>query len=336
MKQHITQNQTLINSFQLKEPSYLAVFINGVFMPQLSTPPKQLASCLRTYTLLLESCDGISLRFLLPRNQILSQPLHLLFITTENITAKKLKFFITINSEANSSATIIEEHVSCATKKVLHNIKTTITAAKNTKINYTKLFHSIARSSSAYTSNTIITQRPTSNVVINYGIKESAAVNENLKVTLQEKTISKVLGWCEVGENQNITVTSLIEHRGNAATSEELFKYILRDNSKGSFTGNILVPEKVTQSSAKLYNKNLLLSPAAKMHTAPILEIYADDVAAHHGAATGQLDEAALFYLQTRGLKLKAAREILTHAFIAEVTAQFPEVLQDKISQLID
>ena len=71
------------------------------------------------------------------------------------------------------------------------------------------------------------------------------------------------------------------------------------------------------------------------MYTAPALEIYADDVAAHHGAATGQLDEAALFYLQTRGLKLKDAREILTHAFIAEVTKQFPAALQDKISRLI-
>lgn len=329
--------QKIIAPLKLKEPSYFLLFIDGSFISQLSTPHADLPSCLRNFTFFIDAVIGevekTSFRFVLPRNKILLHPLHLLFITTANLTAKNYEFRILIDTEANSEACIIEEHVNYTTKKCFSNVTTEIIAAKNSKINYTKLFHSLAaRTTTSYTGNTKITQRQASNVTINYGIKNNFVVKENLQVILHEKATSKILGWCDTGKNQNITVATVIEHQGNQAVSEELFKYILRDNGKGAFTGNILVPEKVKQSTAKLYNKNLLLNRSAEMYTAPALEIYADDVAAHHGAATGQLDEAALFYLQTRGLKLKTAREILTHAFIAEVTEQFPALLQDKIN----
>lgn len=314
----------IIAPLKLKAPSYFLLFIDGKFVARLSTPRADLPIFLRNFTL------GKKLGLKLPKNKILTQPIHLLFITAKT-SAHNL--YNLINTGENSEACIIEEHVNCAIKKCSANITTEIIAAKNAKINYTKLFHSIvARAAINYVSNTKITARQASNVTINYGIKNNFVVKENLQVILHEKATSKILGWCDTGKNQNITVATAIEHQGNQTVSEELFKYILRDNGKGAFTGKILVPAKVKQSTAKLYNKNLLLNRSAEMYTAPALEIYADDVAAHHGAATGQLDEAALFYLQTRGLKLKTAREILTHAFIAEVTEQFPALLQDKIN----
>lgn len=319
--------QKIIASLKLKAPSYFLLFIDGKFVARLSTPRIDLPIFLRNFTLNKKP----SLK--LPKNKILTQPIHLLFITTKT-SAHSL--YNRIHTGENSEAVILEEHVGYAIKKCATNINTEIIAAKNTKINYTKLFHSLAaHPATAYTSNTKIIQRQSSKVAINYGIKNNFVVKESLQVILHEKAASKILGWCAAGKNQSITVATAIEHRENQALSEELFKYILRDNGQGSFTGNILVPEKVKQSRAKLYNKNLLLNRAAAMYTAPVLEIYADDVAAHHGAATGQLDEAALFYLQTRGLPLKAARKILTHAFVAEVTEQFPALLQGKISQLI-
>mgnify|MGYP002851977610 CR=1 FL=1 len=67
-------------------------------------------------------------------------------------------------------------------------------------------------------------------------------------------------------------------------------------------------------------NKTLLLSQGAKVDTKPQLEIYADDVKCSHGAAIGQLDHEALFYLQTRGLDQKRARDLLTYGFVSEVT----------------
>lgn len=323
----LNKYQKIVAALKLKAPSYFLLFIDGKFVAHLSTPHADLPIFLRNFTL------SKKLGLKLPKNKILTQPIHLLFITTKTATRG---VYNRINASENSEAVILEEHAGYALKKCATHLNTEIIAAKNAKINYTKLFHNLAAHPvTAYTSNTKITQRQSSNVTINYGIKNNFSATENLQVTLHEKASSKILGWCDVRKNHSAAVATLIEHQGNQAISEELFKYILRDNTKGSFTGNILVPKKVQQSSAKLYNKNLLLSRAAEMYTAPALEIYADDVAAHHGAATGQLDETALFYLQTRSLKPKAAREILIHAFIAEVTAQFPALLQDKISKLI-
>jgi len=327
MSSHLTNNKLvpIINTLQLKEPNYRLIFINGKFAAHLSTPRAQLPAFLR------HRLNAKKFLLKLPPHKIISSPIHLLFITTKK---SPTNLVIAITAASQNAALIIEEHVT-ATKKCSSNITTQIIAAKNSQINYTKLFHNlVSQPEATYSSQTTITQHPTSNVSINYGIKGQSKIAETLHLTLQEKTRSKVSGWCDVGKNQNVTFNSNITHQGNAANSEELVKFIVRDNGRGSFSGNILVPQDVKQSSAKLSNKNLLLSPKAQIHTAPTLEIYADDVMAQHGSATGQLDKEALFYLQTRGLKLKDARAFLTQAFIAEVTAQFPAILQDKIGHL--
>ena len=47
--------------------------------------------------------------------------------------------------------------------------------------------------------------------------------------------------------------------------------------------------------------------------------IFADDVKCSHGATTGQLDEEAVFYLQSRGIGREDARAMLTLAFAQEI-----------------
>ena len=66
-------------------------------------------------------------------------------------------------------------------------------------------------------------------------------------------------------------------------------------------------------------NANLLLSRTAKVNTLPQLEIYADDVKCTHGATIGQLQEDALYYLQTRGIHPRQGHAMLTFAFANEV-----------------
>ena len=73
------------------------------------------------------------------------------------------------------------------------------------------------------------------------------------------------------------------------------------------------------KTDASQTNKNLLLSASAQVYTRPRLEIFADDVKCAHGAAVGQLDEDALYYLRTRGIAQQAARDLLTYAFAAEM-----------------
>ena len=72
------------------------------------------------------------------------------------------------------------------------------------------------------------------------------------------------------------------------------------------------------------------------MNTKPQLEIFADDVRCSHGCTIGQLDEDALFYLQSRGIPKKEATALLMYAFANNVleSVRIPE-LKTRINSLI-
>ena len=111
-----------------------------------------------------------------------------------------------------------------------------------------------------------------------------------------------------------------IAHHARHAESESLCRCVLGAESHGSFAGRILIPPDGQGADARLRNDNLLLDESARMETRPELEVYADEVQCAHGAATGALDEAALFYLRTRGLPPDQARALLVRAFAASIS----------------
>ena len=110
-----------------------------------------------------------------------------------------------------------------------------------------------------------------------------------------------------------------IDHATPHCTSHELYKGILDGKARAVFNGRIIVREDAQKTDAKQTNRALLLSDEAQINSNPQLEIFADDVKCTHGAAIGQLDEEALFYLRARGLTLKDARDMLIHAYAGEV-----------------
>ena len=120
------------------------------------------------------------------------------------------------------------------------------------------------------------------------------------------------------GERLMDTHTSL-DHAMPHCTSHEIYKGILAGKGKGVFNGRIIVQLDAQKTDAKQTNRALLLSDDATINSNPQLEIFADDVKCTHGAAVGQLDEEALFYLQARGLNRAEARDMLLHAFAGEV-----------------
>ena len=122
------------------------------------------------------------------------------------------------------------------------------------------------------------------------------------------------------GERLMDTHTSL-DHAMPHGTSHEVYKGILTGKSKAVFNGRIIVQLDAQKTDAKQTNRALLLSDEATINSNPQLEIFADDVKCTHGAAVGQLDEEAMFYLQARGLTRAAARDMLLHAFAGEVIA---------------
>jgi len=114
------------------------------------------------------------------------------------------------------------------------------------------------------------------------------------------------------------THTSL-DHAMPHSTSHEIYKGILAGKAKAVFNGRIIVRIDAQKTDAKQTNRALLLSDDATINSNPQLEIFADDVKCTHGAAVGQLDEEAMFYLQARGLTRAEARDMLLHAFAGEV-----------------
>ncbi len=125
------------------------------------------------------------------------------------------------------------------------------------------------------------------------------------------------------GERLTDTHTRL-DHAVPRATSRELYKGILDGRARGVFHGRILVRKDAQKTNAHQSNKNLLLSRDALVQSTPQLEILADDVKCKHGATTGQLEEASLFYLRSRGLDEAAARSLLTYAFASDVAQRLP------------
>lgn len=118
---------------------------------------------------------------------------------------------------------------------------------------------------------------------------------------------------------EKVTTETHVLHAVGGGRSNQLVKFVLDDNSRGRFIGDLKIAQDAQQTEAHQTNRNLLLSDTAEMRTQPQLEIYADDVKATHGASTGQLDESALFYMQQRGIDPKKARQLLVNAFMKEV-----------------
>jgi Fe-S cluster assembly protein SufD len=101
--------------------------------------------------------------------------------------------------------------------------------------------------------------------------------------------------------------------------SHEVYKGILGGKARAVFNGKIIVRQDAQKTDAKQTNRALLLSDEATINTKPQLEIFADDVKCTHGAAIGQLDDDAIFYLRARGLTYADARDMLIHAFAGEI-----------------
>jgi Fe-S cluster assembly protein SufD len=110
-----------------------------------------------------------------------------------------------------------------------------------------------------------------------------------------------------------------VDHKKPNSFSNELYKGIMDGNSKGVFNGKIFVRPHAQKTNEFQSNRNIIISDTATVNTKPQLEIWADDVKCSHGCTSGQLDEEAMFYLQSRGIGEATAKAMLLYAFAAEV-----------------
>jgi Fe-S cluster assembly protein SufD len=142
----------------------------------------------------------------------------------------------------------------------------------------------------------------------------------NIEVRLEsEGAECRVDGLYAVGTGQHADTHSLIDHLKPHCTSRQNYKGILDGKSRAVFNGRVFVHAGAHGTDAEQSNKNLLLSPDARVDTKPQLEIFNDDVKCSHGATVGQLEEEELFYLLSRGLHADLARNLLTYGFAEEI-----------------
>ena len=113
--------------------------------------------------------------------------------------------------------------------------------------------------------------------------------------------------------------TTRITHLAPGGTTRQVVKGLVKDRATGVFQGKITVARGADGTDAEMEHHALILNDGARVRAKPELEIYADDVACSHGNTIGALDEAALFFCQSRGMDLITARALLTKAFIAPV-----------------
>ena len=147
--------------------------------------------------------------------------------------------------------------------------------------------------------------------------------------------------WCNgcviADKEQRVDNNTLIDHRVGCCDSHELYKYVLDDKAVGAFAGLVLVRKDAQKTTSQETNQNLCMTRTAHMYTQPMLEIYADDVKCAHGSTVGQLNDAALFYMQQRGIDQHEAKLLLEFAFVGEVIDQIKlEPLRERLHHLVE
>lgn len=144
-------------------------------------------------------------------------------------------------------------------------------------------------------------------------------------------------GLTVIGGNQHVDNSTLLDHAKPHCESRELYKGIYSGESKGVFTGTIIVREDAQKTNAFQQNQSVLLSPKAEINSRPQLKIWADDVKCTHGATVGQLDKDALFYMLSRGISKGDAQVLLVKAFAGEVLAALPSgIVREAVESIVD
>ncbi|MCH8147480.1 MAG: Fe-S cluster assembly protein SufD [Planctomycetes bacterium] len=331
--------------FTLREPgAHRIVFVNGRFVPALSAAGSLpggvilggLCDAAREHRLIVEAHLGqyatienhafsaLNTAMLedgafvyVPKGTVVDAPIHLLFLSVADAAPWVAHPRNLIVTETSSQATIVETYAALDGGVQFTNAVTEIVAGENTVIDHyrvgcesTEAFHVGAlhlhlRRSSTLTSHSII-----------FG---GALVRNDIHANLAEEDCECTLnGLYMIEGTQHVDNHLVIDHAKPHCRSWEYFKGILDGKSRGVFSGRINVHENAQKTDAKQTNMSLLLSDHAQVQSKPQLEIFADDVKCTHGATIGQLDDEAVFYLRSRGIKREDARSLLTFAFAGE------------------
>lgn len=187
-------------------------------------------------------------------------------------------------------------------------------------------------------SNLYIDQQADSRLNHNVITLHNGVTRNRVDLSLSGEGAECVLNGCVIADKeQHVDNNTVIDHKVEHCTSSQLYKYVLDEKAKGAFAGRVLVRHGAQKTSSEMRNQNICATREARMFTQPMLEIYADDVKCSHGSTVGQLNDAAMFYMQQRGISQKEAKLLLEFAFVNEVIDTIRlEPLRDRLHHLVE
>jgi Fe-S cluster assembly protein SufD len=211
-----------------------------------------------------------------------------------------------------------------------------IDLADGAKLEYFDLEESSAETSRYCSLNARLNAN--SNLVLNVSTLRCGTTRNDINVWLEGENANCRISGMSIADGKQIADNSAsVYHNAPRCFSDQIFKYVVDDEAHGGFEGIIRVADGAHHTEAYQNNRNVLAAKSASMHTQPQLEIYCDDVKCSHGAATGQLDAKALFYMRSRGIPEAEARTMLMQAFMSDVIDTITLIpLRDRLRHLVE
>jgi Fe-S cluster assembly protein SufD len=236
----------------------------------------------------------------------------------------------------NSAAQVLMCDHTLADFSFLTNSVTEVILGENASFHLTKMQNE--NNQSTQLDGIFIHQERNSQATSNAISLHGGLIRNHFHVKLAgEGCYNETSGLYLTDRNQQITNHTLVEHLKPNCISSQKFKGVLDDEASGAFNGKIHVYPDAQKTEAYQVNRTILLTDQARMNSKPMLEIYADDVKCSHGATIGQLDEEALFYLQSRGIGRKEARLMLMYAFTDEIISSIRiPGLRERVEDLVN
>ncbi len=236
----------------------------------------------------------------------------------------------------DSEVTIVERYAGLGGQPSFTNAVTDVVLGPNARANHVKVQDEPL---SAFHLASLFVHQDRTSTFRSHAITFGARIARNdIVAVLDGEGAECTLNGLYIATGESLVDThTTINHAKPHCPSHELYKGILAGKSRAVFNGKIIVRQDAQKTDAKQTNKALLLTDDAQVNTKPQLEIFADDVKCTHGAAIGQLDDDALFYLRARGISLGEARHMLIEAFAGEVLDGIPVApIRERLMQTME
>ncbi len=270
------------------------------------------------------------------RGVVVDAPIYLLYLSTQEDGPTMTHPRNLIVAEDQSQVAVIEDYASVGGESVVFsNAVTELIAGESTVAQHYLIEREHLKAFNVQTLR--IQQGRSANVASHSVLLGGGLVRNNVHPVLAGEGGECLINGLFMGTGrQHLDNYMHVEHAAPHCGSRQFYNGILDGHAHGVFHGRIVVHKAAQKTDAKQTNRNLLLSDDAQIDTKPQLEIYADDVKCTHGATIGQIEENALFYLQSRGISELEARKLLLMAFAEEcVDRMHSTVAREHVARLV-